>query len=150
MRRSNRDHYAASGPTNGSCQTALLKGLHLGTGQVAAPLSDFPGMSEENTNKEIPEDRAHCDICREIRMGCAADNSGETCSMCNRKGYLDLGDGRALVCSACQRGFRLKLWLKHQELAENHSLEFLLELPVFVNSERESTNQMNYSMYVDS
>jgi hypothetical protein len=96
-------------------------------------VKDFATMGEENTNEQICEDKAHCEICREIRDGCAADkHNPENCAMCNRKGYLHLGDGFALVCSACQRGFRLKLWLKHQELAGNHNSDFLFDMPVFV------------------
>ena len=65
----------------------------------------------------------HCDICREIREGCEAEvlaaeaGKWEKCAVCGNKGLIDRGDGTAVVCNACPRGYRMKLWLRHEEMA---------------------------------
>jgi hypothetical protein len=66
----------------------------------------------------------HCDICREIYQGRKAEVDAfvagtlVVCKLCRNKGLIRSEDGlRAVVCNACPRGYRMKLWLKHQELA---------------------------------
>ena len=69
----------------------------------------------------------HCDICREIREGCETEylKYGEEykrtglfpkCAVCSNTALLDRGNGTAVVCNACPRGYRMKLWLRHEEL----------------------------------
>ena len=62
------------------------------------------------------EKEPHCEICREIEEGCKEDaRNPEKCDVCFRKGYfINPATGRAVVCNACKRGFRLKLWIKHE------------------------------------
>ena len=82
--------------------------------------------AEEKTQAEA---EPHCDICLEIHKGCIEDAKSEVkCPVCDRKGYINLESGAALVCSSCQRGFRLKLRVKHEGLLENAVL--LLDLPI--------------------
>lgn len=74
--------------------------------------------------------RDHCDLCREIREGCeaecAAADAGTLgkCRVCGNTGLIDGGDGTAFVCDSCPRGFRMKLWLRHEELAGRDVKEF--------------------------
>jgi hypothetical protein len=79
---------------------------------------DSPKMQKS----EDPE-KIHCDICLQIREGCIADakdmENTPKCPICGRMGYINLTSGTALVCSSCPRGFRLKVWLKHENLLEN-------------------------------
>ena len=69
----------------------------------------------------------HCDICREIREGCEVEllrygveyeRTGRylKCAVCHNKGLIDRGDGTAVVCNSCARGYRMKLWLRHEAL----------------------------------
>ena len=59
----------------------------------------------------------HCEICRQIREGCEEDaRNPEKCDVCSRKGYfINPATGKPVACNACQRGFRLKLWIRHEQ-----------------------------------
>jgi hypothetical protein len=66
---------------------------------------------------ERQEKEHHCDICREIAEGCEKERLAggvPNCDVCGRKGFIDRGDGTGIACNACARGFRMKLWLRHQ------------------------------------
>ena len=71
---------------------------------------------------EAPEwkSRCPCSICREIDEGRKEEllqkKAGTLviCAVCRNKGLIDLGDGTAVTCSACPRGYRMKLWIKHE------------------------------------
>jgi hypothetical protein len=79
---------------------------------------------------EKPKD--HCDICREIREGCEAEVLADEskklvrCAVCSNTGLIDRGDYTAVVCSACPRGYRMKLWLRHQEMSGRDTPEIVL------------------------
>ena len=73
----------------------------------------------------------HCDLCRQIAESCAAEVEAfaagklERCKVCGNTGLVVLADeGRAIVCDACPRGIRMKLWLRH----ERHNLEDFPEI----------------------
>lgn len=60
----------------------------------------------------------HCAVCREIEQGCQeeiAAGAVPNCAMCSRKGLIDAGNGTGVACNACARGYRMQLWLKHQD-----------------------------------
>ncbi len=72
-------------------------------------------MKKPEQASECPEH--HCDICREIAEGCEAERSAgavPNCEVCGRKGFIDRGDGTGIACNACSRGYRMKLWLRHE------------------------------------
>lgn len=63
------------------------------------------------------EKKFHCELCREIEEGCEAERaSGKVpvCAVCGTNGYIDLGNGSAVACNSCARGYRMKLWLRHE------------------------------------
>lgn len=64
------------------------------------------------------QEKDHCDVCRQIREGCNADViTPEKCAVCSRKGYfVDPRTGALVICENCSRGFRMKLWLRHERL----------------------------------
>lgn len=66
---------------------------------------------------EKGERKHHCDVCKEIKEGCTAERLAGVvpdCAVCDKKGFIDRGDGSGVACNACQRGYRMKLWLSHE------------------------------------
>lgn len=84
---------------------------------------------------EAPEWKSQCScaICREIDEGRKEElvqhkaGTYSICTVCGNKGLIDRGDGTAVICNACPRGFRMKLWRKHEDLAGRKCPEVVVE-----------------------
>ena len=61
-----------------------------------------------------------CDICKAIREGCAQEESSpQNCLVCNNRGLIVTGD-TALICQACGKGERMKIWVMHEKARNDH------------------------------